>query len=653
MFALFAALLTALDAALIWRQQAAAQEARMAEVQNNLLAPLVANIRDFDPGRIALQLDAISRLLPGAAIRLDLQAGGQFSAGAKSIPEHSLTQRLVLQRSGGTEILGTLSISTDPERALAPVRRAVAKDLLLQIAAIVLFAGALPFFMQHLVVRRISALSEFACKLDPETIETNAALLAPLPAPLPTSGRHDEIDLLTLQLDHLRQRILDEILASRRLQAELSQQALHDPLTGLGNRAYLSSRAKALLNERGQGELAFAFLDIDRLKLINDSLGHAIGDQLLCAMARRMEAALPEAVEVFRPASDEFLILIPEPRSTPALEQIVSEVQAVMGAPFQIEHHEVRITTSIGVAVAPAHGNELSTLLRHADLALLAAKQQGRGHTCYFDSSLLRNLNERVLLESLLRKALERNEFELYFQPQVALSTGQLIGAEALLRWHNPQLGTVGPDRFIPVAEDSGQIVAIGAWVLETACREARRWQDAGLSDILLSVNLSAIQLRHAGLTQFIRNALEQSGLPGASLEVEVTESVIMQNVHRASEHLQALRQLGIRIAIDDFGTGYSSMAYLKHLPIDRLKIDRAFIIDIPQDANDTAITTAIIRLAEALNLTVIAEGVEKAEQAALLLEKGCPAAQGDYFSRPLAADKFLAFALNDRAGSS
>ena len=656
-FALFGTLLTALYATVVWREQVAAQEARIAEIQNNLVAPLINSVWHFDQDRIVLQLDVISRMLPGAAIRLDLREGNHFSAGSKTSPSHSVPRPILLQRPGSAQILGTLTIAPDPERTLAQVRRSIEKDLLLQIASIILFASAFTFFMHRLVVRRITALSEFARNLDPGKIETNAAIAAPLTS----LGRHDEIDILTLKLDHMRQRILAEILGSRRLQAELSKQALHDPLTGLGNRAHLSNRAKALLNERGEGELAFAFLDIDRLKLINDSLGHAIGDQLLCAMARRMEAALPEAVEVFRPASDEFLILIPEPRSNPPLEQIISEIQAVMGAPFQIENHEIRVTTTIGVTVAPDQGNELSTLLRHADIALQAAKKQGRGHTCYFDPSLLSNLNERVLLESLLRKALENGEFELHYQPQVAIDTGRLIGAEALLRWHNPQLGTVAPDRFIPIAEDSGQIVAIGNWVLETACKEARRWQDAGLANISLSVNLSAVQLRHIGLTNFIRNALEQSGLEGSSLEVEVTESVIMDNVHQASERLQALRQLGIRIAIDDFGTGYSSMAYLKHLPIDRLKIDRAFIADIPQDANDTAIAIAIIRLADALNLTVIAEGVEKAEQAALLLEQGCPSAQGYYFSRPLPAEAFLAFALDaqrggklsDQAGSS
>jgi len=512
--------------------------------------------------------------------------------------------------------------------------------LLMLLALALLFALILSLFVRLMVVRRLAALAEQVRSFEPESTQ-------PAPAcALPEPRKRDEIDDLAAAFHRMQQRIRDDLHASRVLQERLSFQAYHDPLTEVGNRARLSQRARELLGKLGAQELGFVFIDIDRLKLINDTLGHSIGDQLLRAMARRMRAALPERVELFRPGSDEFLLLIPDSSAQPCVEQIIIDLQSVMSAAFVIEFHEIPITISIGVATAPDHGRDLSTLLKHADIALQAAKRSGRGNTSFFNPAMLQDLNEQIQLESMLRQALEQNEFEIHYQPQIELHNGRLIGAEALLRWNNAELGSIAPGRFIPVAEDSGQIVAIGDWLIASACLEARRWREAGLTELNLAINLSAVQLRHARLCQTIRNALTAAELPGESLEVEVTESAIMDDVDQAAGHLEALRALGVRVAIDDFGTGYSSLAYLKHLPIDRLKIDRAFITDIPEDGNDTAIAIAVIRLAEALSMTVIAEGVESREQAEILLAQGCHSAQGYYVAKPLAADEFLAFAL-------
>ncbi|MGE5385024.1 MAG: putative bifunctional diguanylate cyclase/phosphodiesterase [Betaproteobacteria bacterium] len=635
-------LLSTLFGFMAWREQEKAQEARLQEIRQNVLTPLAADLWQFDDARVTLQVEMIGHMLPGSGVRLDTIEGRQFVAG-RPIADNGMMAlyRIPLVHPGSPNPLGTLTIGLDSVGMQERVRQAIENDILIQLAFIALFVMALSRFIQRLVVHRLAILSKFAHSLDLDTLEESADV----PVPMPEGGRHDEIDDLAETLERMRQRILADMRASRTLQEELVRRALHDPLTSLGNRAHLSLRATAMLANSPERGLAFAFIDVDRLKLINDTLGHMVGDHLLRAMAERMAAVLPERVELFRPGSDEFLLLIPEPDAAPNVREITEKIQAIMAASFEIEHHEIPITISIGAAVAPEHGGEQSLLLRHADIALQAAKRQGRGNTCFFSPALLASLNERVQLESFLRGALDRNEFEVYYQPQIELGSGRLTGAEALLRWRHGEQGNIGPDRFIPVAEDSGQIIAIGAWVLRTACREARAWQDEGLLGLTLSVNLSSVQLRHSGLMAIIREALEETGLEGRQLEVEITESVIMNDVHQASECLQALRDLGIQVAIDDFGTGYSSMAYLKHLPIDRLKIDRAFITDIPTDANDTAIAIAVIRLAEALNLTVIAEGVENVEQAGLLLAQGCPSAQGYYFARPMPASEFREFA--------
>lgn len=627
-----------------WRKEVANQQGRLNEIRDNASLQLANDVWEFDESRITLQLGIIGRMLPGSDIHLVTSNGREYHAKGPLenhiIPKLSETYRFELKHPKSKTPLGTLSIMLDPNLMIERVRSSVESDALFQIALMVLLVVTLSFFVNRLIVRRLTKLSQFANTLDLGNIDHPEHMLMPTEI----ERDHDEIDDLTDALNAMRLRLIDDIAANRSLHAEIARKSLQDPLTGLGNRAQLTNQTLALFQKDSTGEAAFMFIDIDRLKLINNTLGHLTGDQLLRAVAERMKAILPERATLFRPGSDEFLLFVPVPQQSPSVQEIAERIQAAMSPAFEIENHIIPITITIGAAISPEHGRDISVLLKHANIALQAAKKQGRGSSCFFNPDLLASLNERVQLETRLRSALEKNEFEIFYQPQIEIGSEKLSGAEALLRWNNRELGPVGPDRFIPVAEDCGLIVPIGAWVLRTACQEARRWLDQGLN-LSLSVNLSSVQLRHEGLTETIRNALQESGLPGSLLEVEITESVIMDDVKQASERLQSLRDLDIHVAIDDFGTGYSSMAYLKHLPIDRLKIDRAFITDIPGDVNDTAIAIAVIRLADALNLTVIAEGVENIEQAELLQKQGCPSAQGYFYAKPMPAAQFLEFA--------
>lgn len=628
-----------------WQEVEAAQKNRLQEIRQNLIPPLVADLWQFDDAKIGLQLEVIARMLPEATVTLDTSEGQRFRAGQASPPAESELHVIDLRHPESAEHLATLTLTLDRKALTDRLLLQIRQDLTQHLALLALLAAALVFFVHSLIVRRLRILARTASTFDPDSPADNEDL------PLwPAQQVRDEIDDLNDAFSRMRKRIRHDVDAARTLESELTRQALHDPLTGLGNRAHLAARARNYLQQTPAIPVAFVFIDIDRLKLINDSLGHVIGDRLLRALARRMEAILPEHCELFRPGSDEFLLLLPDPHSPPGLAQLAADLQRIMSVPFRIDPHELSITISIGAALSPEHGSEQSLLLRHADIALQAAKRQGRGNTCIFNPQLLASLNERVQIESLLRQAIERNELSLHFQPQIDLASGHLIGAEALLRWHSHEIGNIPPDRFIPIAEDCGLIVSIGAWVLHAACRTAGDWQQQGISGLRLSVNLSAVQLRHPEIAPTIAQALSASGLPAEQLEIEVTESVIMDDVQQAAGQLAALRALGVRIAIDDFGTGYSSLAYLKHLPIDSLKIDRAFITEIPGDANDTAIAIAIIRMAEALRLAVVAEGVESAEQAELLKSERCHLAQGYLFAKPLPAEQFIAFAQACRA---
>lgn len=430
-----------------------------------------------------------------------------------------------------------------------------------------------------------------------------------------------------------------DITERKLAEARIEALAYHDPLTGLPNRALLLDRLTQTLARAEREDLSSAvlFLDLDRFKAINDSLGHAVGDELLRQTAERLRTAIRKEDTVARIGGDEFVILIAEIGDAENAAGIASKVLAALRVPFVIYEHELSVMASCGIAISPADGTEAPMLLRHADTALYQSKAEGGGGYRLFDPEMDRRAHARLQLEQGLRRAIERGEFLLHYQAQIELATGTLTGAEALVRWRHPEGRLVPPGEFIPIAEDMGYIGAIGEWVLREACTEALRWPPA----LRVSVNVSARQLTRPDFTATVREILEDTGLPPGRLEIEITESALMSDPARAIATLEELQELGIQIAMDDFGTGYSSLGQLKRLPLQRLKIDKSFVQDVPEDPNEVVIVEAILGLARQLNRIVVAEGVETESQLAFLRERGCDEAQGYLIARPIPAAEF------------
>lgn len=423
----------------------------------------------------------------------------------------------------------------------------------------------------------------------------------------------------------------------------------HDDLTGLPNRTAFNDRLKlAMARARPDRPCTILLLDLDHFQNVNDTLGHEQGDLLLIAVAHRIRASLPADAFMARFSGDEFVILLENASATQA-QAVGQALMQAMASEFDIGNDRLEISASIGIVTYPADGESASLLMRYVDLALHRAKSSGRNCLTVFSRDLSDELQRRVLLEARLKQALARKEFMLHYQPKLEIRSGRLIGWEALLRWHSPELGTVSPEEFIPIAEQSGLILPIGNWVLREACRQMRAWRDMGLVAGSMAVNLSTRQFRQKDLAEEIGVALSDTGLAPGDLELEITESSIMDSLASAAVVLAELERLGIRIAVDDFGTGYSSLSYLKTFSIHCLKIDRSFIRDIPGDDNDAAIVRAIITLAGSLGLTVVAEGVETEAQLAYLHANHCDQVQGYLFSRPLPPDECVSLM---RAGS-
>jgi len=429
-----------------------------------------------------------------------------------------------------------------------------------------------------------------------------------------------------------------DITERRHAEARIEFLAHHDVLTGLPNRVLLRDRFEQALarTQRSQSLVALLFLDLDNFKRVNDTLGHMAGDQLLLEVVKRLTHCTRDSDTISRQGGDEFILLLNEVPNVETVERVAADILRLLGEPVEINGQAINASCSIGVALYPQDGSDFDGLLQKADTAMYNAKDAGRDTCRFFDDGMNRQASEHLLLQNRLHQALCRAELQLHYQPQLDTDNGKVTGVEALLRWYNPELGEVSPARFIPVAEDSGLIVPIGAWVIEEACRQAQLWRHAGLPDITMSVNLSALQFRRAGLIETVAGALSRSALPPHLLEVELTESILLQDVENTLDTVRQLKALGIRLAIDDFGTGYSSLSYLKRFAVDRLKIDQSFVHDIHTDPDDSAIVSAVIQLARSLRLGIIAEGVETAEQLAFLREAGCREVQGYLFSRPL-----------------
>lgn len=433
--------------------------------------------------------------------------------------------------------------------------------------------------------------------------------------------------------------LLEELKERELRYAHLAQ---HDPLTGLPNRLLFADRLSQAIHvaHRNSTKFAVLYIDLDQFKHVNDSFDHSYGDEVLKAVSSRLQALFREEDTIARMGGDEFTVILVNIRHEEDAALVAGKVWQLFKEPFEIQGHNVFLGASIGISVYPNHGTTVDDLVRNADTAMYRAKEEGRNTFQYYSEELTERAFERVLLESNLHKALDRDELVLHYQPQLNLVTGDVCGLEALVRWQHPEMGLVSPAKFIPLAEDSGIIVPMGEWILHEACRQMKSWQDTGIvpRDTLISVNLSAKQFDHSDLIEMIAKAISETGLEFNTLELEITESTMMRSPDLSGHILQKLRGLGVKVAIDDFGTGYSSMSHLKLLPLTKLKIDQSFVSDIPQDMNDVAIAKAVIALASNLSLEVLAEGVETQEQQAFLTKEGCHSAQGYLFSRPLPA---------------
>jgi diguanylate cyclase (GGDEF)-like protein len=414
--------------------------------------------------------------------------------------------------------------------------------------------------------------------------------------------------------------------------------AYHDPLTGLPNRVLFNDHLTLELAHarRNKCMVAVIFLDLDRFKTINDTLGHAIGDQLLQEVAKRLRSCLREGDTVARLGGDEFMLLLPGITHGEDVAKVVRRILEVLKPPFNLDGHELHITSSMGISLYPSDGGDAETLIKNADAAMYRTKEQSRGTYQFYTPSMNAKAFERLILENDLRRALERQEFVVYYQPQVSLHTGQIVGVEALVRWQHPEKGLVPPMEFIPLAEETGLIIPLGDWVFRMACAQNQTWQKAGFSPLRVAVNLSARRFKQKGLIKDIVRILKETGLDPDYLELELTESHLMENVEATLSTLHELKAMGIHLSIDDFGTGYSSLSYLKRFPIDKLKIDRSFVLDISDNPDDAAIAVAIIAMAHSLKLKVTAEGVETKEQLEFLRAYQCDEMQGYYFSRPV-----------------
>jgi len=457
-------------------------------------------------------------------------------------------------------------------------------------------------------------------------------------AQAPNAFRPDDLEFLELVAERV-----GLALEGARRATELLRMAYHDTLTGLPNRALLLDRLdQALARHHADGRpVALLLLDLDNFKVINDSLGHQAGDALLVEVSRALRSLLGPADTVARLGGDEFVVLLPDVDGPQHAAEVADRIAQRLRWPFTVANREVVVSTSIGVALSEPGNTQPDRLLRGADLALYTAKDSGRACHALFDPRMETSAIERLELESALRFALQRDEFQLYYQPIMHLQSGALMGWEALLRWQHPQRGPISPAVFIPVAEETGLIVPIGRWVLETACQQARTWLDrSGGHALTMSVNVSARQFQDPTLIDDIARAVETTRIPPHCLKLEITESAVMRDGEAAVRTLQQLKQLGIQLAIDDFGTGYSSLAYLKRFPVDTLKIDRSFVDGLGREGHDTAIVRSIVALATTLELSVTAEGVETPNQQAALRGLGCDFGQGYLFGRPAPQDK-------------
>ena len=444
--------------------------------------------------------------------------------------------------------------------------------------------------------------------------------------------------------------VFHDVSMARAMTRKMTHLAQHDSLTDLPNRVLLNDRLREaiILSRRHKRELSVLFLDLDRFKHINDSLGHVVGDRLLQSVAQRLLSCVRSSDTVGRQGGDEFVVLLWEVRRAEDAAIAAAKILEALRKPHLIDAHELHITASIGIVTYPEDGTDVETLMKKADLAMYHAKQTRHDSYEFFKPEMNARAIERQSLEDTLHHALERQELVLHYQPKFNLATSGIVGAEALIRWRHPQRGLVPPGQFISIAEECGLIVPIGRWVLREACRQARAWQIAGLPPLCVAINVSSVELRAPGFVAGVRATLKETGLEPRYLELELTETVLIEDSRSIADVLTELKDIGVLLALDDFGTGYSNLSQLKRFPIDALKIDQSFVRDLAVDKDDAGIVTAVIGMGKSLNKRVVAEGVETREQLEILQQHGCPQGQGYYFCRPVPAEQFRQFLENE-----
>jgi len=444
--------------------------------------------------------------------------------------------------------------------------------------------------------------------------------------------------------------VIKDVTELKEAEAHLNHLAKHDVLTNLPNRLLLLDRMEFLMSRLPWHEriLAVMFLDLDRFKIINDTLGHDVGDQLLLTIASRLTKSVRSGDIVARLGGDEFVVVLNDIAQKTDVAQVAKKIIDNMNVPVKLSGQEFVITTSIGISLYPTDGNDPHLLLKNADTAMYRAKDNGRNNYMFYSSHMNAEAREQMSLENDMRHGMERNEFVVFYQPLVSLSSGKIVGAEALLRWQHPTKGMMSPMKFIPLAEENGFIVTLGEFVLSSACCQLSKWHAEGFCDISVSVNIADRQFKYTNLLNIVKSNLTKYNLEPKFLDLEITEGVLMDQVEHANEVLQEFKLMGVKLSIDDFGTGYSSLAHLKKFSVDTLKIDRSFISDIPIDKEDIAITSAILQMAKVLGLSVVAEGVETKEQVLFLQQKECEIMQGFYFSKPVPAEEFTNLLINN-----
>ncbi len=470
------------------------------------------------------------------------------------------------------------------------------------------------------------------------------------PASLLDSARHDRGEVLNPEgaRSHFVA-VMADITDRKRAEQRLRYLAHYDQLTSLPNRAFLRQRLRQRIDGGGSRRFALMFMDLDRFKHVNDSLGHAAGDELLRQAAKRLAHVVGDPENVARFGGDEFTVIATGDTSNEGVERLAGEILDVFAGPLLVAGQELAISPSIGIAYYPDHGRNMDELLRHADAAMYDAKARGRNTYRVYSARLAEDATERTRMEAALRKALDRDEIRLVYQPKLSLRSGRITGVEGLLRWRSAELGHVPPSRFIPLAEETGLILPLGEWALRQALSQARAWADMGMPELRIAVNVSALQLTRGGYAELVKMVLDGHGLSPSWLEIELTESALMADPKRSGRTVAELRELGVRVAIDDFGTGYSSLSYLRGLAIDTVKIDKSFVDGIEHNVDDEVLTSTIVLMAHSLGLSVVAEGVETERQLTFLRGENCDEIQGYWLARALEADACRQFVAGYR----